>query len=115
MFLTEFHPFVWCFNDEFTQLGYDYSTTDSIVEEIEGTYADRKSGIKNKSVSWNHSLSDVFSSLLNRGFIIQKFKEYSYSPYNCFKNTVEHKPNQFQIKGLEEKLPLIYSLVVSKL
>ncbi len=42
------------------------------------------------------------------------FKEYNYSPYDCFENTVKIDDRKFQIKGLENKIPMIYSLKAVK-
>jgi len=44
------------------------------------------------------------------GITISDFQEYNYSPYNCFANTVKIAENKYQIKGLENKLPMVYSI-----
>jgi 2-polyprenyl-3-methyl-5-hydroxy-6-metoxy-1,4-benzoquinol methylase len=110
---VEFHPVVWMFDDDFTRFDYAYFNTKAIVEEIEGTYADRNAPIKAKAYNWNHSLSDVIGALLERGLEVSHFQEYDYSPYDCFNQTVKTEKG-YQIKGMEGKIPMVYSLVVRK-
>ena len=46
--------------------------------------------------------------------MITDFKEYNYSPYDCFENTIKIDDQEFKIKGLEDKIPMIYSLQAEK-
>ena len=112
--LVEFHPVLWIFDDEFKNIIYDYNNSGPIIEELSGTYADRNSDIKSTSVGWNHGLAEIISSLINSGMRISGFSEYDYSPFNCFQNTVEVEKGKFQIKGLERKIPMLYSIVAEK-
>ncbi|MFN7100942.1 MAG: SAM-dependent methyltransferase, partial [Flavobacterium sp.] len=34
--------------------------------------------------------------------------------YNCFKETEEFEPNKFRIKHLENKIPMVFSIVATK-
>ena len=112
--MVEFHPVVWMFSDDFEKIEFSYVDPNHIVEEEEGTYADKKASLKNKSVSWNHGLATVLDALIKNGMNITDFQEFDFSPYNCFENTVETEPGKFQIKGLENKIPMIYSVVAEK-
>lgn len=111
---AEFHPVVWMFDDEFKYVAYNYFKSDPIVENETGTYADRSSGISNQSISWNHSLSEVFTALIGNGLSIEKFGEYDYSPYSCFRNTEEFEPGKFRVAHLRNDIPMVYSLVANK-
>lgn len=112
--MVEFHPVVWIFDDNFKEIIYKYSDIDPIIEDLEGTYANREADIKNRSVSWNHGLGTVLNALLKKGLTIDSFQEYDYSPYNCFNNTIEVDEGKYQIKGLEGKIPMLYSLTIRK-
>ncbi|MBC8172689.1 MAG: class I SAM-dependent methyltransferase [Chitinophagales bacterium] len=113
--LVEFHPLVWMFDNDIKQITYSYFNKKEIIEEEIGTYTDRNADIKNnKSISWNHSLDESISSLLNAGLQIESFKEYDYSPYNIYTNGVEIDKDKFQIQGLEGKLPLVFSVKAKK-
>ncbi|GGE35200.1 class I SAM-dependent methyltransferase [Sphingobacterium cellulitidis] len=111
---VEFHPIVWMFDYDFSKFQYSYFNIEPIIETQEGTYADRNANISAKEISWNHPLAEVFQGLLNNGLKIESFEEYNYSPYNCFNNTVEFELGKFQIKSLEGKIPMLYSIVASK-
>lgn len=112
--LIEFHPVVWMFDDAFEKVAYSYFQKETIVEETEGTYADREAPIKNTSVSWNHPLDQVFDALLKQGLQIVQFSEFDYSPYNCFQKTVPGPEKGWQIQGMEGKLPMVYGLKAVK-
>ena len=107
---VEFHPFVWMFDDNFKKINYNYFNTEAIIESEEGTYADRNANITPEYVCWNHSLSEVISSLIKNGLEITSFNELNYSPYNCFKNTIEFETKKYRIKHLNNMIPMVYSI-----
>ena len=111
---VDFHPFVWMFDPSFEKISYRYFNTGEIVEEELGTYADNKAEIKLESVGWNHSTSEVLTSLLDAGLKIDSFSEYDYSPYNCFEGMNEDEPGKFRLKKFDSKIPLLFSLAASK-
>lgn len=111
---AEFHPVVWMFSYDFTKVEYAYFNDGPIYEIQEGTYTDGNQNVKNESVSWNHTLSDVFKALKNNGLRIDFFEEYNYSPYSCFKNSIQTEPGKFMILGLEGKLPMVYAITAYK-
>lgn len=111
---VEFHPVIWMMSYDFQRIEFKYDDSEPIVEELEGTYTDRDAKLKDKSVCWNHGLSKVLNSLIKTGLIINDFQEYDYSPYNCFENTVQISKSKFQIKGLEEMIPMVYSVKARK-
>ncbi len=63
---------------------------------------------------WNHPISEVLNSLISNEIEINLFEEFDYSPYNCFKHTIEFEPKKFRIKHLENKIPMVYSIVGNK-
>lgn len=108
---AEFHPVVWIFDDDFTKIQYKYDKSDAIVETEIGTYTDGGEALATECVSWNHSLSEVMSSLIKQGIEIVQFEEYDYSPYACFSHVEQVKEGKFRIKHLGDKIPMVYSLV----
>jgi SAM-dependent methyltransferase len=122
-YIADFHPVVWMFDDEFTHIKYYYDNREVIVMENEGTYTDtdHKSDIKarlpdgqGKEYSWNHSISELLNALIKQGLQIQHFNEFMYSPYPCFSNTVEIEKGKWQIKGMEGKIPMVYSILAKR-
>lgn len=108
---VEFHPVVWMFDNNFREIGYSYFNSGPIIEDSEGTYADKKADIKQQYVSWNHGIGEVINSLIRNGLEIHSMDEYDYSPYNCFNETVQVAPKKFRIKHLDNKIPMVYSIV----
>ncbi|NGM63715.1 class I SAM-dependent methyltransferase [Sphingobacterium sp. SGR-19] len=111
---VEFHPVVWMFDENFEKIAYNYSNSGAIVESENGTYADKTASISQENVTWNHSLSEVITSLIKNGVEINSFDEYDYSPYNCFNKTIEIAPNKYRIAHLDNKIPMLYSIVATK-
>ena len=113
-YMAEFHPFVWTFDDDFTHIKYHYDNQEMIVTENQGTYTDREAAIKGREYSWNHSLAEVLNALLKAGLELEFFNEHMYSPYACFRNLVETRPGHWQLRGMEGKIPMVYSLRMKK-
>ena len=111
---VEFHPVVWMFDENFENIPYRYFQDEAIVEVEEGTYAEKGADIKQKSISWNHGLAEVMTSLIDKGLHIDNFQEFDYSPYNCFNGCVEYEKGKFRIDKLGNKIPMIYSIVAMK-
>jgi ubiquinone/menaquinone biosynthesis C-methylase UbiE len=114
-YIAEFHPVVWMFDDNFTEIKYYYENREIIETESKGTYTDKDADILAKEYGWNHSLSEVINSLLDQGLTIERLNEYSYSPYPCFNNMVQGEDENWRIIGLEGKIPMVYSIIVKKL
>lgn len=114
LIFVEFHPVVWMFDDNFDKIGYNYFNVAPIVETENGTYADKDATISQSYVTWNHSMSEVVRSLLNHQMEVVDFQEYDYSPYDVFNNMIEFEPKKYRIKHLDNKIPMIYSIVATK-
>ena len=111
---VDFHPVVWLFDDDFKEVFYHYFKSEPIIEEETGTYADKKASLIQKTISWNHSISEVVNALIENGLTIHSLNEYDYSPYNCFNGMEEFETGKFRIKIFENKVPLVYSIKASK-
>lgn len=109
-YIADFHPVVWMFDDDFSGIKYSYNNTEVITTESQGTYADKNADINSKEYGWNHSLSEIINSLIKNGLQIQQLNEHMYSPYPCFNNIVPAGDGQWHIKGLENKIPMVYSI-----
>jgi SAM-dependent methyltransferase len=112
--IVEFHPVLWMFDYNFEKIEYNYFNSGAIVETGSGTYADKNADIKPNTVTWNHSMSEIFTSLINNGLEIISFEEFDYSPYNCFNKTIEIAPKKYRIEHLDNKIPMLYSIKVEK-
>lgn len=107
---VEFHPAVWMFDNDFTHVAYSYFNKEAIIEEEQGTYADREASIKLTSCGWNHDLGEVMSALLEQGLVLERFSEFDGSPHDSFANTVRGSDGMYRVEGMEGKLPMMYGL-----
>ncbi len=115
LIFVEFHPFIWTLDDAtLTKITYSYFNLEPIIETISSSYTDGPTHAPMTSYCWNHSLSEVFQALMANGLSIENFQEYKTSPYNCFPNTVALDKG-YQIKGMENKLPMVYSILAKKI
>ncbi|MDP6908136.1 MAG: class I SAM-dependent methyltransferase [Flavobacteriales bacterium] len=111
---VEFHPIVWMFDEHFETVQYRYFKDKAIIETSTGTYADTNSEIEKTEISWNHGIGEVFQNLKNHGLQLLDFKEYDYSPYDCFEGMKKVADRKYIIEKHANKLPLVYSLVARK-
>ena len=111
---VEFHPVVWMFDDDFKEIGYNYFNTGAIVETTSGTYADKDADITQEYVMWNHGIGEVLNSLLKNGLALNSFDEFNYSPYSCFKETVEFEKKKYRLPHLGDKIPMVYAIKATK-
>jgi len=111
---VEFHPVVWMFDDDFKKIEFNYFNSGAMVEAEEGTYADREAKINQEYIVWNHSMSDIMNNLIHHKLRIESLDEYDYSPYDCFKHTVEFEPKKYRIKHLDNKIPMVFAIKATK-
>ncbi len=109
-YMAEFHPVVWMMDENFERIKYAYHNHGVIEDTISGTYTDRQAPITSTEFTWNHSLAEVINALIGQGLQIQLLNEHSYSCYNCFNNMVQGADGLYRIKGLEDKVPIMYSI-----
>ncbi|QBO58680.1 class I SAM-dependent methyltransferase [Chryseobacterium salivictor] len=114
LIFVEFHPVVWMYDDDFTFVKHSYFNNEQIIETNQGTYADPRADLMNEEVSWNHSLSEVFTNLSGEDLLLQNFQEYNWSPYPCFRHIEEVEKGKYQIPQFGNRVPLVYSLVAEK-
>ena len=92
---------------------YPYLEGEVITEKETGTYTDGGDHLRYTSYSWNYGISEVVTPLLNAGLSLRTFKEFDFSPYECWPNMVETE-NGLQMKGMEGKLPMVYLIEMVK-
>ena len=102
--LVEFHPMY----DFVTGYSYFHSVEPDVEEE--GTYTENCPGELMPLVTWAHPISEVINSVVGAGMRIESFKEYPFSPCDCFENLEEGEPGRFYLSGTKHQVPLVYSL-----
>jgi 2-polyprenyl-3-methyl-5-hydroxy-6-metoxy-1,4-benzoquinol methylase len=113
-YIADFHPALWMMDDDFEKIKFSYFNAAVITEEISGSYSDRNAPIKSTEHGWNHPFSEIIGALLKHNLQIVLFNEFSYSPYNCFNKLEQGADEMWRIKGMDEKLPMMYSIKAIK-
>ena len=93
---------------------YDYFNTGVIAEENAGTYADRTAPIKMKEYGWNHPFSEIIGALIDHGLKVLHLHEFPFSPVNCFNDLEPGEDGYWHIKGMNDRLPMMYSIKAIK-
>ncbi len=114
-YIVEFHPMLYLFDFDTNKISYPYFNRGKPFEEtIQGTYADKESPLEAKEYFWCHSLQAVLKPLLQKGLTLLDFKEYDYSPYDCFPNMEKVEENKYRYTGCKVALPHLFSLKMRK-
>jgi 2-polyprenyl-3-methyl-5-hydroxy-6-metoxy-1,4-benzoquinol methylase len=113
-YIADFHPVLWMLDDNLEKIKYSYFNAGVITEEISGSYSDREAPIRSIEHGWNHPFSEIITALLKHNLQVVQFNEFSYSPYNCFSNLEQGADGMWRIKGMDEKMPMMYSIKAVK-
>jgi SAM-dependent methyltransferase len=113
-YMAEFHPALYMFNFDSGQVEYSYFNVKVYEEESEGTYTDPGADLHETSYFWIHPLDETIMALKNEGLSLVEFREYDFSPYNCFPKMKEREPGRFEWGGKGLRIPHVYSLKMSK-
>lgn len=113
-YIADFHPTLWMMDENFEHVKYNYFNTEVIAEENQGTYTDREAPIRSQEYSWNHPFSEILTALISNGLQVVQFHEFPYSPYNCFNKVEQGTDGMWRIIGMNEKLPMMYSIKAIK-
>lgn len=108
LYLAEFHPTLLLFDFDSQQLGYEYFYR-GYSETTTGTYADREDKTVRIEHFWSHPLESVLGSLLNHGLVLEDFREFDYSPYDCFPNMKQVESGRFRFET-PVVLPHVFSV-----
>ncbi len=114
-YFVEFHSHLMIYDDEFEKVEHSYFFNNKpIIDEYEGTYADKNAPIKNIAYGWNHPISEILTSLLNQNLILHQFNEFPFSHYDCFPNMEKIADRKYVFKNFGNKIPYMFSLKATK-
>lgn len=114
-YMVEFHPLASALGDDGKTLRYPYFPHAEPIRLVEkGSYAAPDSDMEGELFVWSHSLSEILTALLGQGLVLESFREFPWSPYDCFPFTQEVEPGRAIVPGLEGKIPLTFSLAARR-
>jgi len=117
LFLAEFHPFAWIYDDDPSELRlrYGYWHRDEPDHYVcNDSYAAR--GVKLTNVDeymWAHPIDTVVQALIDAGLTIRSLREYPFSvDSDQFKFMQKDTDGYWRLPG--DPIPLMYSVTASK-
>ena len=115
-YMAEVHPASMIFDnsgnsdeDKILKVTYPYfEKSEPVMFETEGTYADKNARtVNNITYEWQHSLSEIFMSLLNTGFKIEFFHEHNFTVWQQFSWMKKSEDGYYRF---DSDIPLLFSL-----
>lgn len=112
LFVYEMHPFLDIFAlpgeapydaENELKIAYSYFKTEPFVDTSGLDYIGNTTYESSPSYSFPHTLTDIFSSLLQNGLALQSFNEYGHDISNSFAHLQKY-----------QKLPMCYTLIAEK-
>ncbi len=116
LFIREGHPMLWTLSDPrpdgLVVVEFAYFETAGTVFSEETSYVDHEGVLDSPTtVSFNHSLSELFNALWNAGMTITLFEEHQSVPWNPLDDAMEEvQPSEFQLRHTPERLAATYTL-----
>lgn len=111
--IVEFHPMLHAL--EFENLTFDYpyfnQGAENPVHEIhDGTYASPDINQPLDEYFWGHSFSEIMMPLIGRGFQVDQFQEYNFSPYKYPPETELGEDGNYRYTKSQFEIPMIFAL-----
>jgi SAM-dependent methyltransferase len=118
-YIAEGHPFMWLLDDTSAdfKVAHSYFSRDPIREEVEGSYSDKTARMEHTvTYGWNHTFSEIFTSLLSAGLRIDFLHEFPFCAWDNFPDMVlgEDKFNRMKDPHKEHMIPMTFSLKATK-
>jgi SAM-dependent methyltransferase len=119
LFIREGHPMLWAFDERepVPTLGYPYfEHTDPIVIDESGTYVPTQAPLTNSVThSWNHSLGEIISGLLDAGMRVTGFVEHDSVPWEALPgHMIRDDLGEWRLADRPERLAASYTLQAVK-
>lgn len=116
LYLHEFHPFEWVFDEQDTCAKYDYFTgAMGLAVDMPGSYADPGAVTRHTAtVQWNHGLGAVITALIEAGMHIRRLEEHDSSVIRRWPFMVPAPDGGWRMPAERTSLPLLYTLRAEK-
>ena len=116
-YMPEFHPFTDVFHDERLEVTETYFDEGRPYrDETPGTYTDRDAKTRhNLSFTWTHPVSEVITTLLRAGLVLESFHEHDFTVFPRFpglRKSVDSDVHRFP--DGHPRLPLMYSILMRR-
>jgi len=113
VYLHDVHPFAFSLDDDGVRVDYSYfEEPDSpLVGDGPNTYTDGDSVVATTTYEWNHSLSEVITSLTSQGLVLDSIVEHDWTLFRQFPWLDETLSGEFVIPVGRPRIPLSFTVV----
>jgi SAM-dependent methyltransferase len=117
--LLEGHPMAWVLDDagEEVEQGYFGSPEGRRWRDAGGTYADMAAPTEhNETIEFSHTLSDVIQSLLDAGFVLERFVEHPFTVFEMWPwlEMTDGQTKTWTVPEGRPSLPMMFSVVARR-
>lgn len=114
-YLVELHPFLNLLDEAGERIVKPYfRSREPVTLAWQGTYAEPDADFAGVSYIWHHSLSDIFTSLIQAGLRISFFHEFPYLVHDCYPFLEEYQPGRFARHGKPGQVPHLFSIKATR-
>jgi len=113
-YLLEDHPLADVFVNESAttrlELKVPYFGEQALREEYDGTYATTEKMKNRVTYSWIHPVSEILTSLINHGLVIESVREYPFTFWKRFSFMTRDRQGWWHLKDHDGLVPLMWSV-----
>jgi SAM-dependent methyltransferase len=120
LFIRDGHPMLWTLDDTADPPWprYEYFETAEPLEWVEtGTYVDTDKTVSNSTIhSWNHSIGEIITALLENGMTLTAFTEHDSVPWNALPGqmTLNEKTGEWRMTRDPRRLAASHTIQAVK-
>ncbi|HUX03964.1 MAG TPA: class I SAM-dependent methyltransferase [Acidimicrobiales bacterium] len=113
VYVHDVHPFTASLDDEGERVHYSYFEEPDrpIVVDSDQTYTGDVGLAATRTYEWNHSLSEIVTSLTRHGLVIDALDEHDWTVFAQFPWLEERSPGRFSISEGHPRVPLSFTLL----
>lgn len=116
VYLHDAHPLAWALADDELVVEHTYfEEGEPFVDDSPRTYTDAEVDIASRrSYEWNHSLGEIVSALIARGFRIDALDELDWTVWRRYPWLEELPDGRYVVPADKPRLPLSFMLVATR-
>jgi SAM-dependent methyltransferase len=116
LYLHEGHPLAWSLAYDTPTLEHTYfEEPDPYVDDSDETYTDADQPLTNvRSYEWNHSLGQVVTALVERGWRLDSLVEHDWTVHQQFPWLIETAPGLWTTPPGRPRMPLSFTVVATR-
>lgn len=112
-YMVEMHPFIYTLNWDTFIPEYHYFNKGGYEEMVETSY-DGETPLNLPEYFWVHSLEEMMTPFLSKGYQLKAFKEHNYQTYDCFDDMIEKGEGEYVFRNLKVDAPYLIELKFKK-